>query len=400
MPSIKILLVSDLHAGSCENPENPSSWLDQERDSTNAKANPVVGLIETLNRAAIHPDFLVCTGDIGNIGNPTGIAYGWEQIAKIRKELNIQNIITTCGNHDIQRPNGQTVVDPWAHVRNLSPSYPFDDIHSNIKYFTNGFHVANYQPFRFIIVNSCAFHDNPAELERGKIAKATIDAIEAALQVDKGRYCCNIIAVHHHPHRYAEIDYDKDYDSIVGGSEFLNMLETSTQNCLVLHGHKHLPRVSLGGGLLARTVLFSIGSLSAILYQKLATISSNQFYILELDSDSIASSGMVGDFTAWDFQYTKGWVPAVSRTMKTHLPYKGSFGSKIDHVSCANTINGMIDGKRIVKWASIIRAIPHLRYASPYDIEYLQAMLTDRHNCGIDIDQNGRPIQAAPGVTP
>ena len=79
---------------------------------------------------------------------------------------------------------------------------------------------------------------------------------------------------------------------------------------LVVHGHKHHPKLTYASGGAASAVIFSAGSLSVDIQHELQGHSRNQFYLIDLPLNEIAKGRFVGRIEAWDWTNGRGWIPA------------------------------------------------------------------------------------------
>src|SRR5207247_8648242 len=89
-------------------------------------------------------------------------------------------------------------------------------------------------------------------------------------------------------------------DIMLGGAELLQLLSAGDYGeWLVIHGHKHLPKLSYAQGATAATpVVFAAGSLCACLASRIQAVARNQFYILDFPLDLFPTVGLVGRFHA------------------------------------------------------------------------------------------------------
>lgn len=376
---MKIFVLSDLHAFYPENLPTGSvtpSFLDLSQTGDAESNNPLRSLQRFVEAKGIKADVLICCGDLADRANPKAFAYAWAELHKLKRVLDAGQLFATAGNHDIDSRHQYNDHDAKGFLMEASPNFPFEDEVQNNQYWAQHFNIIDHDVSgsRFLIINSAGYHGSAErEYEHGRIAKRTLGKIEARLRSGGAREL-NIVVCHHHPHKHSELDLH-DYDDMKGGYEFLRMLNPVTFGpWLVIHGHKHHPKISYAHGSGGSTpVVFSSGSCAAIAHPTLAGKVRNQCYLIEPQGGSIGAS-CLGTFTSYEWVPSDGWNVA---TINSGLPAYGGFGYR-----------GTIDelGKRIEasfpnggSWRQLTSTIPDLRHTPPDEIANLGVLLEARN---------------------
>jgi hypothetical protein len=198
----------------------------------------------------------------------------------------------------------------------------------------------------------------------------------------------NILVCHHHPHKHPDI-LGPDYSDMEGGSDLLSLLGTGEYgNWIVIHGHKHQPRICYAAGTASSPIVFSAGSLSAVLYPELQTTARNQFYLLEFPCSHFGEFGFVGMFRAWDWSHGAGWIKA--RT-GSGLPGLGGFGYRSDITKLAASVANAVRTP-FSTWDELKVTLPELAYVLPGDLELLKKKLGGDHALRFESNEDGIPI--------
>src|SRR5207248_25638 len=124
---------------------------------------------------------------------------------------------------------------------------------------------------RILLIDSCAYHGVKGEHNHGRISDATLGEIDRRLSAD-GPCALNLLVCHHHPQKLAEYKLG-DYDDMVNGQKLLDLLGYGKHgDWVVLHGHKHCPKVSYAAGGATSPLVFSCGSVGARLFAELVRV--------------------------------------------------------------------------------------------------------------------------------
>lgn len=358
--------------------------------------HPITRLLALIEEEELSADIVICPGDLGDKANRAGIRYVWERLQTIATALGAERLVTTSGNHDLDSRYMTSSFDPKAFLRGLSPRYPFPDDALNNKYWTDNYVILNQAKCRIVVLNSCAYHGGSEdEKNYGRVAEETVASLLLELS-DVAKYpkrCVNVLVCHHHPHRYGDIE-DDDYSAMVGAHRLLEGLaDDSLGNWIIIHGHKHQPRICYSAGSTASPLIFCAGSFSAVLYPELQPIVRNQFYLLEFPVDSMDTMGLglIGTFRSWD--WGMGWKGANSGS---GLPVFGGFGNRTPRAVVVEMVRAAFEtkGEAWLPWSAMTALVPGLEFLLPDDIEYILGRLESDHGLHVLVNRrNGQREQ-------
>ncbi len=396
---LKIAVLSDLHAYDHlnDNESYPPSYLCTTAPEDQTDHHPIASLIKLIDVEQIQADILMCCGDMGDKARPAGIKYVWDKLHYIKTKIGANILAVTAGNHDVDSRFKYTEYDAKGLLQSLVPQFPLEDEAQNNKYWARNFVILTEPDYRLVILNSSAYHGaKEAEFEHGRIAPRTVEALKAELEQleqDHPRQV-NILLCHHHPHKHGDIE-DADYSVMDGAPKLLQLLESGEYgNWIVIHGHKHHPRICYAAGGSSAPIIFSAGSFSATLYPDISTQVRNQFYLIEFPLSELPTLGLglAGTFKAWDWSKGRGWLRASQRS---GLPSIGGFGNRGNVDTIASSIATFFDSEADpwITWEEVTTSFPTLRFLLPNNLEIVLKRLETRHNLTILRDSDGQPSQ-------
>jgi 3',5'-cyclic AMP phosphodiesterase CpdA len=386
---IKMAVISDLHAYSDSGDEPAPSYLKIGDPDNEPGRHPITSLTSLLQKEGITAQLVLCPGDLGDRADREGIRYAWNALHAIKTSLGASFLAATTGNHDLDSRQKHNEYDAKAFLQSLTPAYPFDDEISNNEYWSKHFCVKESDWLRLVLLDSCAYHHNSkAELDHGRVASVTISKIEQYLQ-SAGPKSLSVLLCHHHPQQHSEIDLG-EYDWMREGQLLLDMLGSGRYGrWLVVHGHKHHPKLSYASGSATSPVIFSAGSFAAQLYAKLGTNVRNQFYELTFRKSEIERFGLVGTGRSWFWSYGKGWQRSA---IDSGLPYRFGFGLRLEPLDAAHMIFSHIDGD-VVRWEVLEKKLPQVKFLLPSDLDLTTTELEQNHSREILRDKYNFPLQ-------
>lgn len=389
----RIAIVSDLHAYDQlgANDKTAPSYLWINNPENIPLRNPVKGLIELIRREHVTADLILCPGDLGDKARPAGIEYGWKAVHDIGKELGATYIAGTVGNHDIDSRYGYSDHDPKGYLQTLDPPFPLPTELDNDHFWSRNFVAIENSQYRLIVLNSCAFHGGKeSEAHHGRVSERTREQIRHYLERSTIRPI-NMLLCHHHPHKQTELDLE-NYDEMAGGQILLELLGSSASGeWLIIHGHKHHPKISYASGTTASTpVVFSAGSLSATLYPSMASRTRNQFYIISLPYSKYDKYGLIGTFDSWDWVIGFGWQRA--NFCNGSLPGHGGFGFRGKMSQLLSKIDDVITSGYMA-WDEFVNKVPEVEYLLPDDFVSLLKIHLPRRGIEVLCASDGHPLQ-------
>jgi predicted phosphodiesterase len=397
---LRVAVVSDIHAyDHLSSGEATPSHLCTTLPEDQANHHPIIGLIKLIKDKPLTADVLICCGDMGDKARPAGIRYVWEKLHKIKEALKAKQLAATAGNHDVDSRYMYNDFDAKGVLQSLVPRFPLEDENSTNKFWSRNYVILTEQDYRLVILNSSAYHGTKeGEFQHGRITSRTVEALRSELEVFERHdpKQINILLCHHHPHKHGDIE-DADYSIMEGAPKLLEVLGSGDYgNWIVIHGHKHHPRICYAAGSSSAPVIFSAGSLCAVLYAELQPFARNQFYLIEfpVSEQSSIGLGLIGTFQSWDWVKGPGWLTAGTRS---GLPSYGGFGNRGDKIAIVNSIEAYVNGRGEpwVKWEEIIRDLPGLKYLLPNDLDAVIKRLEVDRKFSVLRDSDAQPAQVA-----
>lgn len=360
-PTLKIAVASDLHAFTTGSSSGDPSHLSTGLPEAPVNDHPIASLLKLISTEQLTADYLLCPGDLGNKSDPAGIAYAWTQIHRLGDALKAEHTLATTGNHDLDSRYKTNKFDPKGFLQGLTPPYPFKREELQDKYWSRNFAILDdgEHDCRILILNSCAYHGaGPDEIDHGRISELTLGTLRNELENGQER-SVNICLTHHHPQRQEEIDGD-DYEVMAGGQSLLAALGSGDfGRWLVIHGHKHFPKIGYAQGCSSAPVVLSAGSLTATLYKELQTKARNQFYLIEIALGDIDTYGLVGQILAWDWAVGSGWAPSAGPA--SGLPKRSGFGYRADAKLLAKRVSEKLS-ENAQNWVDLSNQHKELNY--------------------------------------
>lgn len=393
---VMVAVVSDLHAyDHCEVGAAPSHLCTLSAEDQPSR-HPITGLLHLIEQEDLQADYLLCCGDMTDRARPAGIQYVWRQLHRLKEKLGARLLVATPGNHDLDSRYVSSD-DAKGVLQSLTPSFPFADEGLTDKFWARNYAIIDEEQTRLVVLNTSAYHGTkPDAYQHGRIAVSTFERLRTELDARRHNIPpVNILLCHHHPQRFGNVDL-ADYSEMKDGHLVLELLGSGMYgDWIVVHGHKHYPRLAYASGSASAPVIFSAGSLCANLYLELQNRVRNQFYLIRFPWAHIRALhlGMAGTFRTWDWDFGHGWLPAATRS---GLPAVGAFGYKADSLTAvARQLASAYSasGSPIVSWNEMLLGTPQAAYLMPSDLDTVVRLLRERHNLVVVRDELGRAVQ-------
>lgn len=406
-----ILVLSDLHAFSrlANERDPPPSYLDLRRGRPDPDRHPIDALRRLLEKSgAAPPEILLCGGDIGHQADPVAIRQVWSELHQLQQSANIPHLFATAGNHDLDSRYRENKFDPRGFLQQLQPSFPFPTLPERsyyLEYWATNFSIVETDHIRLLIINSSAYHGNgpqeEPELRHGRISEYTLAAIserliERTAEHRAGRKALPTIDIcmfHHHLKPQSSEQFT-DESSMRGADDLISILSRAEfGNWLLIHGHKHRPKLYWGGDNTSGPLVLSAASFAATRVADHDNQSPNQFHIIEFADPVQHGLGglLVGEIHSWSWGTTLGW----HKNMTTDgLPPRAGFGCRIQIPTLAAKLSGHISNLP-VKWAVLTESFRELLYIIPSDLDALLNHLAVHHNINTEVSRTGDPIELA-----
>lgn len=386
---LTLAVVSDLHA--YDDPDSPDSRRPSHLCCKSSEAepgqHPITGLLKLIEDDTLRADMLLIGGDLGDKARPAAIEYAWRKIIELGKALAVTRVAATTGNHDVDSRYKYTKFDAKGMLQRLKPPFPLIDEPLCDRFWARNYAVIAQPHYRLVVLNSSAFHGAaPDELNHGRISEHTLACLKEDLEAGPSPPV-NILLCHHHPQQHMELQLN-DYDVMKNGQLILDLIGSGKLGrWLVIHGHKHHPKITYASGGATAPTVFSAGSLSVELYLELQSRARNQFYIVTLPFDTFGTMGFVGKINAWDWASGKGWVKAQSAS---GLPWTSGFGCRADVAVLAANMASTIT--TFASWEDLIKSYPEVDFLLPND---LMLLIESIEGLGLKVmnDSDGRPVQ-------
>jgi predicted MPP superfamily phosphohydrolase len=391
--TLSLAVLSDLHAFDktiYSSEKDYPSFLDMSISEGSDSIQPIKALKLLIKNENLKTDVLVCTGDMGDKAHPAAIQYAWNKILEIKKCLNCKLVVAVPGNHDHDSRSKYCGYDPRGHLQNLSHQFPILKESYRLKFWASNYAIVKESFYRIVLLNSSAFHGIREEFKHGRISPITLDNLKKDLKRSSEIPLINILACHHHPLKYEEANFE-DYDVMTGGQALIDILGSGEfGDWIIIHGHRHYPKLSYASGTGASPIIFSAGSLCAFLEPPIFTRVKNQFYIINFNVNDIKRFGFVGSFRAWDWNYAIGYSPAQSNS---GLPFEGGFGYRAQINKVASKIAEKIGGSPKIGWDTLTKSLPYLKYVIPADLNVINNLLEKKHKAKIVRSEDGKIIE-------
>jgi hypothetical protein len=191
--------------------------------------------------------------------------------------------------------------------------------------------------------------------------------------------------MHHHPILHAS-GFIATSDVIETGDHLLDAL--SKHGCsLVIHGHKHHPRIRFADTSTGRVVVFAAGSFSAIL-GKLFSVTRNTFHILDVVAAD--HNGARGTLWTWEWKLGTGWERASSDSCG--FPFRSGFGASSSVLSLEEALvsrSARAPDQWVFSEPELLGEAPDLALLMPTEIEQLTKRLYSERRLELRQDDSG-----------
>lgn len=376
---LRVAIMSDLHAFTTADPQRPApSFLQVNGNHNNPAESPIKSLELLIKTERLSADILLCPGDICDKADSQALEWGWQRIREIGALLKVSQVVGTVGNHDVDSRHGFGV-DALAALKQLH-AYPTSDRATANQYWARYFTlldgIGQTGDARIVTLNSSAHHGGvEIEHNHGRVLEQTLRELEDELR-QYPRRAVNVLVCHHHPHQHSEILLGAE-DFMKCGQQLLDLLDRADLGSwMLIHGHKHHPKITYAAGSSCSPVVLAAGSLAAVLFPQLSTRTRNQFHIASLDVDRCRDHGMSGWVESWSYHWGLGWKrPDGSRS---GLPHTAGFGYRGNLRTLAAQVASRATGI-MTDWQEILSDVEDLRFVLPQDLASLRSHLLNDH---------------------
>jgi hypothetical protein len=384
---MRIAVMSDIHLGG--DAKSPGGWMHAAASRPDDATDLIGGLRKLIRKQGLTADLILCPGDLADQASPQGLIRAWELAQSMRTELGSDLCIGAAGNHDADSFGNHTPGYPWKTLQELYPRFPIGSDAfgaENDAYWARGWCVFDHPSFRLVNVNSSRHHISKELAKRGQVELGIVNDLVEDLE-EQGLRALNILLTHHHPWKVGVVN-TTDNSHMDGGEVLLErLLNANVGPWVLIHGHKHVPRVDyfLGG---ARTIpTIAAGSLAARLWDAAAAIAKNQFYVFDFD---VPATGGLDDIAArceaWSWVPSSGWGRA---SKSGGIMWGSGFGWRDNLKECAAVVSAVVDGshRSWIDRAELVAAEP--RYECLISQEQLALHDLLRANGFVIVDDDG-----------
>lgn len=384
----KVAVVSDIHAYT-NTPAGASAPSRLKANDLNKPPtqHPLLALHAMIREQNLKADYLICPGDLCHKADMGAAQYAWTEIEKLAQMLQVRRFFGVTGNHDLDsRYVTPGTTDPKEALRAMQPAYPIpgaDSEGANTSYWANHFAVLTDTGVRALLIDTCSTHGlKENEIDHGRITPQTLGRIRTSLQHNAGEHAINLAICHHHPQQHSELELG-EYDFMRDGQQFLQLIGSGEfGSWIVIHGHKHHPKITYAAGGNTSPVVFSAGSFSVLLDPQHGS-QQNTFHLLEIESDAVGST-LRGQARTFEFDFGRGWRSA---NEDSAIPYQAGFGFRGDLHQLAEQVAAAIpDNMKTIGELAV--QLPSLRYLLPSDRTHLFAVLRRRNGIETAFDNH------------
>ncbi len=384
--SLRIAIATDLHYL-----QDKDGGIYPQVCVDGSKLDPMSALLEKLASDACpilsSADILLCPGDITTRACIDSFRKGWADLKKLQSVLGASHLIAATGNHEIISRgddshsipgNAESAIAPFEHLI-AAEDYPakFATVEQKWVYWGRGFEIVTGSNWVVVILNSCHYHNSllPNEYERGRIGDVALAELKAKIGELSSDFKYRMLMLHHPPSLHEEFDVELGRTAMYNGELLLKALESTCNDWLVLHGHKHLSRLIKASGAEYAPVILGAASFGAMATGDLAGKTRNQFYILELQSgESVERINGTFEALSWD-----GNEWELTSKLTHGLPHGCGFDleNQFKSKKVAQTIKQFLEGESqpFFTWPELRKSIAGLSHLMPTDITNLCEVL-------------------------
>jgi len=367
-----IAIVSDLH---CRHGKESqiSTHLYTELPRNPKEHHPVESLKLLIKKDNITSDILLCPGDISDKADDQGLSTGWGFISEISKELNSYFYTSSVGNHDVKSRDTSNK-NPFSYITSFNDDFPINDGALKDSFWSTEKSYFVYEDEKFILLNfnSSYNHIDKENALLSKITDEIISKMKHELLEKKIGNKYLIALFHHHPKPYANIEQlYKDGDIIDRGDKLLEMLNELNFD-LVIHGHKHIPKLDF---FISRLPVFCSGSFSSLMNIKDVS-GKNTFHLIKLSKKSGFTQGLIN---TWEYTKGHGWMKAVNDIF---FPWTTGFSKKLDLDDLESKIANWLSKKEkpLGYFSELVEDIEGINYLIPNEQDELTKKLLINHS--------------------
>ncbi|HKV94354.1 MAG TPA: metallophosphoesterase [Candidatus Angelobacter sp.] len=374
---IKLAVMSDLHCHLSEESDPvtqrivrpESSFLTVGALRRPSTHHPIQALVDLIHDQTMATEALLVPGDLANQASQEGLAHAWDSVLEIGRELRAQYVIPVLGNHDLDTHKVRGTRTPTHAAEFLRPGFPFASPLSCQQFLSEGYCVLPLTPeVEIILVNTVIDYSDRSVAKRGSFPIERVENLRQTVGL-LPRPKIRIAMMHHHPILHST-KFMNVNDVIETGDQLLSALREV--GCgLVIHGHKHEPRLTQVNIPTGSIAVFAAGSFSAMLGQ-ISSVARNLFHLVQVESLDSPDVILRGSITSWEWAKGSGWVKALL------FPHHIGFGRRVTLETMLGQLRKLAASKRLrqsFNHDEILVAAPELQYSSDDDVSQMSGEL-------------------------
>ncbi|MDH1259180.1 metallophosphoesterase [Pseudomonas atacamensis] len=387
---IRIAIATDLHYTA-----DSAGKISTQVCVHGTKIDPMSRLIDDFQKTnpLLQPlaEILICPGDITTRACIKSFEHGWNDLKNLKSVLQAKHLIAATGNHEVssrtseehETPgNAELAIQPIEHLISTQ-DYPaeFSNPEKKWVYWGRGYEVLDGDDWVVVTINTCHYHNSllPNEYERGRIGNSALAELKTELKILSKKYAYKVIVLHHPPLNHEDLDVSLGKIEMYNGNLLLQTIAETDEDWLVIHGHKHLFRLTRSGGEDFSPIVLGAASFGALLQGDLANKTKNQFYIVQLSMVSEGGKNRLRGTV--ESIYWEGSTWNICSHVAHGLPHGCGFdqSSSVKTASLAQIIKQTLQDSEspVLTWPELREKISELNYLMPKDIQSLQRRLEE-----------------------
>ena len=392
----RIAILSDIHFGKFARSTDFAVPGEVIQDNSTGDMPIEAGLIDLL--IELKPTHIFVAGDLTSVGGPEEFYYCEKKIISIaeRSGVSIENIICCLGNHDVdwnisnlaiakideENRKGrygimpdevkECIVEKYGNIAASVALQSFEQItgpevdKQGPMPYTGVFEKDEFVVF---VLNTGTFCAKSQGYSHGKLSVKQLEWFNEESSKYKNDARRKIVLMHHHPFNYAYPVHVADISLLEEGAEFVELAIKNGID-IVIHGHRHHPRVEMFQGQSGRTITFlCAGSLAVNAKHRSNGEIPNMIHFLDVDKDKEY-------FVLHNYMYTgpRGWKPVTNEkvTPLDAVMMVGRVFSKQERVSAIQKLNEIKEDFVVLKWENLDDCLRFMNYSD------LNVLLSDQ----------------------
>lgn len=327
---IKLLVLSDIHFGKYA--------ISEEFGSTDAAngRRMIPSLVEKLEKLNLKADAMLVAGDLTSVASPKEFKGCITTVEKIAQQVGVplENVFHTYGNHDVdwrvcnlgKAADGILEDKLYHEIAAKQGSLICRQAESLEAGPVPGSGVYQDTKYTLFVLNSGYFCTADQSHRHGKIGQDQLEWIEGRLKGSPLDERWRIAMIHHHPFNYTFPAPVPDTSCVEEGAELVALFGKYGVD-LVVHGHRHHPRVftSMNEDWTRPVTFCCAGSFAVNAHHRDSGRIPNLFHFVTMEK-RLENGGAFGTVQTFEFSSGDGWR-AVRETSETPLDHQKWFGS-------------------------------------------------------------------------